>query len=219
MFSGGGSNVAVKIRPKLHVNSHNRLCDILRVCVCVYTCCRCEIESTLERLRKLERELYSKEKELEERERRLRLWEERLMERSNMSPSPTSLLMERSNISPVSGSRRSLFRQLKTKFKKRPFYDLLPPPLLLLSVLHTDVHRLLGLLLPFALSGLQQRGAQQRGAQQRWGQQCWRQLPPSHPQQRRHGEGEQCGAREGGGFTRQREAARHAPRVAWQVRR
>ena len=35
MFSGGGSNVAVKIRPKLHVNSHNRLCDILRVCVCV----------------------------------------------------------------------------------------------------------------------------------------------------------------------------------------
>ncbi|CAL8345702.1 unnamed protein product [Merluccius merluccius] len=48
---------------------------------------RCEIESTLERLRKLERELYSKEKELEERERRLRLWEERLMERSNMAPS------------------------------------------------------------------------------------------------------------------------------------
>uniref|UniRef100_H2SDA2 Mitogen-activated protein kinase kinase kinase 20 n=1 Tax=Takifugu rubripes TaxID=31033 RepID=H2SDA2_TAKRU len=34
---------------------------------------RCEIESTLERLRKLERELYSKEKELEERERRLKL--------------------------------------------------------------------------------------------------------------------------------------------------
>lgn len=64
---------------------------------------RCEIESTLERLRKLERELYSKEKELEEREMRLKLWEERLMERSNMSPSPTSLLMERSNISPVSG--------------------------------------------------------------------------------------------------------------------
>lgn len=66
----------------------------------VYKSSRCEIESTLERLRKLERELYSKEKELEERERRLRLWEERLMERSNMTPSPTSLLMER-NISPV----------------------------------------------------------------------------------------------------------------------
>uniref|UniRef100_A0A8C6TCJ7 Protein kinase domain-containing protein n=1 Tax=Neogobius melanostomus TaxID=47308 RepID=A0A8C6TCJ7_9GOBI len=64
---------------------------------------RCEIESTLERLRKLERELYSKEKELEERERRLKLWEERLMQRSNMSPSPTSLLMD-SNISPVSTS-------------------------------------------------------------------------------------------------------------------
>ncbi|XP_036941102.1 mitogen-activated protein kinase kinase kinase 13-A-like isoform X2 [Acanthopagrus latus] len=76
---------------------------------------RCEIESTLERLRKLERELYSKEKELEERERRLRLWEERLMERSNMSPSPTSLLMERSNISPFFtpmsiGSSGSFFR-------------------------------------------------------------------------------------------------------------
>ncbi|KAM6948345.1 mitogen-activated protein kinase kinase kinase 12-like [Aplochiton taeniatus] len=49
---------------------------------------RCEIESTLERLRKLERELYSKEKELEERERRLKLWEERLMERSSQ---PTSI--------------------------------------------------------------------------------------------------------------------------------
>ncbi|XP_060939608.1 protein kinase Npk [Limanda limanda] len=76
---------------------------------------RCEIESTLERLRKLERELYSKEKELEERERRLRLWEERLMERSNMTPSPNSLLMERSNISPFFtpmsiGSSGSFFR-------------------------------------------------------------------------------------------------------------
>ena len=47
---------------------------------------RCEIESTLERLRKLERDLGSKEKELEERELRLRLWEERLMERSNVTP-------------------------------------------------------------------------------------------------------------------------------------
>uniref|UniRef100_A0A8C6TFX4 Protein kinase domain-containing protein n=1 Tax=Neogobius melanostomus TaxID=47308 RepID=A0A8C6TFX4_9GOBI len=75
---------------------------------------RCEIESTLERLRKLERELYSKEKELEERERRLKLWEERLMQRSNMSPSPTSLLMD-SNISPFFtplsiGSSGSFFR-------------------------------------------------------------------------------------------------------------
>lgn len=111
MFSGGCSNVAAKIRPHLYVNSQDRL--ILIFCVCTY--CRCEIESTLERLRKLERELYSKEKELEERERRLRLWEERLMERSNMSPSPTALLMERSNISPVSRSGGSLFRQLKSK--------------------------------------------------------------------------------------------------------
>ncbi|XP_077580645.1 protein kinase Npk [Stigmatopora nigra] len=76
---------------------------------------RCEIESTLERLRKLERELYSKEKELEERERRLRLWEERLMECSNMASSPTSLLMDRSNMSPFftpmsMGSTGSFFR-------------------------------------------------------------------------------------------------------------
>lgn len=71
---------------------------------------RCEIESTLERLRKLERELYSKEKELEERERRLKLWEERLMERSNMTPSPTSLLMDRSNISPVRTSHKILLK-------------------------------------------------------------------------------------------------------------
>ncbi|XP_026169089.1 mitogen-activated protein kinase kinase kinase 7-like [Mastacembelus armatus] len=76
---------------------------------------RCEIESTLERLRKLERELYSKEKELEERERRLKLWEERLIERSNMTPSPTSLLMDRTNISPFFtplsiGSSGSFFR-------------------------------------------------------------------------------------------------------------
>lgn len=76
---------------------------------------RCEIESTLERLRKLERELYSKEKELEERERRLKLWEERLMQRSSMTPSPTSLLMEHSNISPFFtplsiGSSGSFFR-------------------------------------------------------------------------------------------------------------
>ncbi|KAF7661514.1 hypothetical protein LDENG_00258920 [Lucifuga dentata] len=76
---------------------------------------RCEIESTLERLRKLERELYSKEKELEERERRLKLWEERLMERSNMTPSPTSVLLERSNITPFFtpmsiGSSGSFFR-------------------------------------------------------------------------------------------------------------
>lgn len=71
----------------------------------------------MERLRKLERELYSKEKELEERERRLRLWEERLMERSNMPPSPTSLLMER-NISPVSGCRSgvNLLTKAKNKF-------------------------------------------------------------------------------------------------------
>uniref|UniRef100_A0A4W5QHC0 Protein kinase domain-containing protein n=1 Tax=Hucho hucho TaxID=62062 RepID=A0A4W5QHC0_9TELE len=47
---------------------------------------RCEIDATLERLRRLERDLGTKEKELEEREQRLKLWEERLMERSNVTP-------------------------------------------------------------------------------------------------------------------------------------
>uniref|UniRef100_A0A6Q2Y1V8 Protein kinase domain-containing protein n=1 Tax=Esox lucius TaxID=8010 RepID=A0A6Q2Y1V8_ESOLU len=50
---------------------------------------RCEIDATLERLRRLERDLSTKEKELEERERRLRLWEQRLMERSNVPPVTT----------------------------------------------------------------------------------------------------------------------------------
>ncbi|XP_028836159.1 protein kinase Npk [Denticeps clupeoides] len=43
---------------------------------------RCEIDATLERLKRLERELSTKEQELEERERHLREWEKRLMERS-----------------------------------------------------------------------------------------------------------------------------------------
>lgn len=119
----------------------------------MYKYFRCEIESTLERLRKLERELYSKEKELEERERRLRLWEERLMERSNMTPSPTSLLMERSNISPV---RKTCLYIIYLKLPETKltdtFFLILP---LSLPVLHTDVHQLLGLVLPLTLSGLQ----------------------------------------------------------------
>ena len=40
----------------------------------------------MERLRRLERDLATKEKELEEREQRPKLWEERLMERSNVTP-------------------------------------------------------------------------------------------------------------------------------------
>ncbi|XP_030637653.1 protein kinase Npk [Chanos chanos] len=43
---------------------------------------RCEIDATLERLKRLERELTCKEQELEERERRLKEWENRLMEQS-----------------------------------------------------------------------------------------------------------------------------------------
>ncbi|XP_004601218.2 mitogen-activated protein kinase kinase kinase 20 isoform X1 [Sorex araneus] len=44
---------------------------------------RCEIEATLERLKKLERDLSCKEQELKERERRLKMWEQKLTEQSN----------------------------------------------------------------------------------------------------------------------------------------
>ncbi|KAM6986584.1 mitogen-activated protein kinase kinase kinase 20 isoform 1-T1 [Aplochiton taeniatus] len=44
---------------------------------------RCEIEATLERLKKLERDLSTKEQALKERERRLKMWERKLVEQSN----------------------------------------------------------------------------------------------------------------------------------------
>ncbi|XP_075335772.1 mitogen-activated protein kinase kinase kinase 20 isoform X2 [Odontesthes bonariensis] len=44
---------------------------------------RCEIEATLERLKKLERDLSTKEQELKERERRLKVWERKLIEQSS----------------------------------------------------------------------------------------------------------------------------------------
>ncbi|KAL2081594.1 hypothetical protein ACEWY4_023447 [Coilia grayii] len=44
---------------------------------------RCEIEATLERLKRLERDLSTKEQELKERERRLKLWERQLVEQSH----------------------------------------------------------------------------------------------------------------------------------------
>nr|XP_006006090.1 PREDICTED: mitogen-activated protein kinase kinase kinase MLT isoform X2 [Latimeria chalumnae] len=43
---------------------------------------RCEIEATLDRLKKLERDLSTKEQELKERERRLKVWEQKLIEQS-----------------------------------------------------------------------------------------------------------------------------------------
>ena len=49
----------------------------------VISLCRCEIEATLERLKKLERDLSFKEQELKERERRLKMWEQKLTEQSN----------------------------------------------------------------------------------------------------------------------------------------
>ncbi|XP_067891531.1 mitogen-activated protein kinase kinase kinase 20-like isoform X3 [Heterodontus francisci] len=47
---------------------------------------RCEIEATLERLKKLERDLSTKEQELKERERRLKMWEQNLVEQSSAPP-------------------------------------------------------------------------------------------------------------------------------------
>ncbi|XP_063789517.1 mitogen-activated protein kinase kinase kinase 20 isoform X1 [Pseudophryne corroboree] len=44
---------------------------------------RCEIEETLERLKKLERDLSYKEQELKEREKRLKIWEKKLTEQSH----------------------------------------------------------------------------------------------------------------------------------------
>ncbi|XP_072300560.1 mitogen-activated protein kinase kinase kinase 20 isoform X1 [Eucyclogobius newberryi] len=50
---------------------------------------RCEIEATLERLKKLERDLSTKEQELKERERRLKMWERKLIDQSNSPLLPT----------------------------------------------------------------------------------------------------------------------------------
>ncbi|CAK6954179.1 mitogen-activated protein kinase kinase kinase 20 isoform X1 [Scomber scombrus] len=50
---------------------------------------RCEIEATLERLKKLERDLSTKEQELKERERRLKMWERKLIEQSDSPLLPT----------------------------------------------------------------------------------------------------------------------------------
>ncbi|KAG8432450.1 hypothetical protein GDO86_016442 [Hymenochirus boettgeri] len=44
---------------------------------------RCEIEETLERLKRLERDLSCKEQELKEREKRLKMWEKKLTEQSH----------------------------------------------------------------------------------------------------------------------------------------
>lgn len=56
----------------------------------VYCVSRCEIEATLERLKRLERDLSTKEQVLKERERRLKMWERKLIEQSNI---PVSLYM------------------------------------------------------------------------------------------------------------------------------
>ncbi|XP_044072705.1 mitogen-activated protein kinase kinase kinase 20 isoform X2 [Siniperca chuatsi] len=50
---------------------------------------RFEIEATIERLKKLERDLSTKEQELKERERRLKMWERKLIDQSNSPLLPT----------------------------------------------------------------------------------------------------------------------------------
>ncbi|KAG8559610.1 hypothetical protein GDO81_017393 [Engystomops pustulosus] len=50
---------------------------------------RCEIEETLERLKKLERDLSFKEQELKEREKRLKIWEKKLTEQSHTPMLPS----------------------------------------------------------------------------------------------------------------------------------
>lgn len=67
--------------------------------VAVY--CRFEIEATLERLKKLERDLSTKEQELKERERRLKMWERKLIDQSN---SPVSSSLFPFHLSPPSPS-------------------------------------------------------------------------------------------------------------------
>uniref|UniRef100_A0A8C7HWT4 Mitogen-activated protein kinase kinase kinase 20-like n=1 Tax=Oncorhynchus kisutch TaxID=8019 RepID=A0A8C7HWT4_ONCKI len=54
----------------------------------------CEIEATLERLKKLERDLSTKEQELKERERRLKMWERKLIEQSNTPVSSSGISTE-----------------------------------------------------------------------------------------------------------------------------
>lgn len=58
---------------------------------------RCEIEATLERLKKLERDLSTKEQELKEREQRLKMWERKLIEQSS---SPVSSLLVPLHLAP-----------------------------------------------------------------------------------------------------------------------
>ena len=55
--------------------------------------CRCEIEATLERLKKLERDLSTKEQQLKEREQRLKMWERKLIEQSSSPVSPSLVLL------------------------------------------------------------------------------------------------------------------------------
>jgi len=82
----------------------------------VAVCRRCEIEATLERLKKLERDLSSKEQELKERERRLKVWERKLIEQSSSPVSPS--------LSPLHfGSSSPLWRTVKWSKSQQLYSD------------------------------------------------------------------------------------------------
>ncbi|XP_060732524.1 mitogen-activated protein kinase kinase kinase 20 isoform X2 [Tachysurus vachellii] len=71
---------------------------------------RREIEATLDRLKKLERDLSTKEQELKERERRLKMWEKKLIEQSNtplFAPLATKISSESFFESKMEESKRS----------------------------------------------------------------------------------------------------------------
>uniref|UniRef100_A0A8C2CQS6 Sterile alpha motif and leucine zipper containing kinase AZK n=1 Tax=Cyprinus carpio TaxID=7962 RepID=A0A8C2CQS6_CYPCA len=78
---------------------------------------RCEIEATLERLKRLERDLSTKEQELKERERRLKMWERKLIEQSNI---PVSLHMCFS-ILIFKYTTSTHLKQLSTQGKSSPY--------------------------------------------------------------------------------------------------
>ena len=81
-FQSTGFSLFLWLSIVMDPSAHNTLWAKLRFKP-VMSCCRCEIEATLERLKKLERDLSFKEQELKERERRLKMWEQKLTEQSS----------------------------------------------------------------------------------------------------------------------------------------
>lgn len=88
-------------------------------CCCLF-CSRCEIEATLDRLKKLERDLSTKEQELKERERRLKMWERKLIEQS-CTPVSRSLCCVHSD-PPSTASAAHFTKSLNGQFKRFSFF-------------------------------------------------------------------------------------------------